>query len=61
MTELTGWEHSLKNELILGRRVKRFDRQAQAQLDDLVKRFRIMPSLVRNLQQDAAADGIPGQ
>ena len=25
VTELVGWEHSLKNELILGRRVKRFD------------------------------------
>ena len=51
VTELTGWEHSLKNELILARRVKRFDRGAQARLDELVGRFGIQPKLVRDLPQ----------
>jgi hypothetical protein len=49
VTELTGWEHSLKNELILARRVRRFDRAAQARLDELVARFGITPAIVRGL------------
>ena len=57
VTELTGWEHSLKNELILARRVKRFDRDAQARLDELVTRFGIEPSLVRSLAAQAGTAG----
>ncbi len=49
VTELTGWEHALKNELILARRVKRFDRAAAAQLDDVVTRFGVTPALLRGL------------
>ncbi len=49
VTELTGWEHSLKNELILARRVQRFDRAAQTRLDELCARFGIAPSIVRGL------------
>ena len=49
VTELTGWEHSLKNELILARRVQKFDRTAQAQLDELCARFAIAPAIVRGL------------
>jgi hypothetical protein len=49
VTELAGWEHSLKNELILARRVKRFDRTAEARLADLLARFKIEPSLTRRL------------
>lgn len=49
VTELTGWEHSLKNELILARRVQRFDRKAQAQLDELCARFGVTPAIVRGL------------
>ena len=49
VTELTGWEHSLKNELILARRVQKFDRAAQAQLDELCARFAITPAIVRGL------------
>ena len=49
VTELTGWEHSLKNELILARRVQKFDRAAQAQLDELCARFAIAPAIVRGL------------
>ncbi len=56
VTELTGWEHSLKNELILARRVKRFDRAAQARLDELVARFGIAPKLVRELPPRTAPD-----
>ena len=47
VTELVGWEHSAKNELILGKRVNRFDAQAQATLKALLERFQIEPALVR--------------
>ena len=36
VTELTGWEHSMKNELIIGRRVGRYQRDAQEQLLSLL-------------------------
>lgn len=49
VTELTGWEHSLKNELILARRVQKFDRAAQERLDALCARFGIAPAIVRAL------------
>jgi hypothetical protein len=54
VTELAGWEHSLKNELILGKRVQRHDARAQARLDALVERFAIEPALVRGLRQAPA-------
>ena len=44
-----GWEHSAKNELILGKRVNRFDKAARAQLRALLDRFQIEPALVRGL------------
>ena len=33
VTELTGWEHSLKNELILGRKNRGENREAKAKLN----------------------------
>lgn len=55
VTELAGWEHSLKNELILGKRVKRYDAQARARLDALLARFGVRPALVRALEAGGAA------
>ncbi|MGE5186984.1 MAG: class I SAM-dependent methyltransferase [Acidobacteriota bacterium] len=49
VTELVGWEHSAKNELILGKRVNRFDAAARATLRDLLARFAIEPAIVREL------------
>jgi hypothetical protein len=49
VTELVGWEHSLKNEVILARRVRRFDREASLTLRDLLQRWQIRPSLVVQL------------
>lgn len=49
VTELAGWEHSLKNELILGKRVGRYDRKAQARLDAVLSRFGVRPKLIRDL------------
>ncbi len=49
VTELTGWEHSLKNELILGRRVHKENRQARAKLESLLGSFGVRPKLTRVL------------
>jgi len=49
VTELTGWEHSLKNELILGRRVHREHRPSREKLRGLLAATRVRPKLVRDL------------
>ncbi len=49
VTELVGWEHSAKNELILGKRVNRFDRRARETLRALLERYQVEPALVRDL------------
>ena len=49
VTELVGWEHSAKNELILGKRVQRYDARARAELRALLDRFHIEPAIVRTL------------
>ncbi len=49
VTELTGWEHSLKNELILGRRVHREHRGARTELEKLLETTGVRPKLVREL------------
>jgi hypothetical protein len=49
VTELVGWEHSAKNELILGKRVHRYQAAARAQLRALLDRFGIEPAIIRAL------------
>lgn len=49
VTELVGWEHSAKNELLLAKRVARYDRRAAEELRELCARFAIAPQLVREL------------
>ena len=49
VTELVGWEHSAKNELILGKRVHRYDSAARARLRAVLDRFAIEPAIVREL------------
>ncbi len=49
VTELVGWEHSAKNELILGKRVQRYNKQARATLRALLDRFGIEPAVIREL------------
>ncbi|WXH31087.1 hypothetical protein WA016_05062 [Myxococcus stipitatus] len=55
VTELTGWEHSLKNELILGRRVHRDNRRARVQLERLLAETGVNPKLTRELGVKPAA------
>jgi hypothetical protein len=49
VTELVGWEHSAKNELILGKRVQRYDAAARMRLRAVLERFQIEPAIVREL------------
>jgi hypothetical protein len=57
VTELVGWEHSLKNELILGRRVHRFSAAARDRLRALLDRFGgIEPAIVRSLRTYIGGD-----
>jgi hypothetical protein len=49
VTELTGWEHSMKNELILGRKVRASSREAKEKLDALLAATGVRPKLVRAL------------
>lgn len=50
VTELTGWEHSLKNELILGKKVRGADGRAKAKLLQLLQRTGVRPKVVRALE-----------
>jgi hypothetical protein len=49
VTELAGWEHSLKNELILGKKVRASDARAKARLLELCAAAGVKPKLVRLL------------
>lgn len=50
VTELAGWEHSLKNELILARRVGHKNREAQTRLEALLAETQVRPAVVRALE-----------
>jgi hypothetical protein len=49
VTELAGWEHSLKNELILGRKVRASSPAARERLEGLLAASGVRPKLVREL------------
>ncbi len=49
VTELAGWEHSLKNELILARRVQHENRVAKGRLEALLAQTGVRPRIVRTL------------
>ncbi|HYG70003.1 MAG TPA: SAM-dependent methyltransferase [Anaeromyxobacteraceae bacterium] len=49
VTELAGWEHSLKNELIVGKKVRGGSREAKEKLDGLLAAAGVRPKLVRLL------------
>jgi hypothetical protein len=53
VTELAGWEHSLKNELILGRKTRARDAGAQARLEALLAATGVRPKIVRLLGAEA--------
>lgn len=57
VTELTGWEHSLKNELILARKVHRENREARARLTALLEETGVRPKVVRELEAGPVGAG----
>ncbi len=60
VTELAGWEHAVKNELILARRVGREHAGARAELEALLARVPVQPALLRGLAGlERAADAAP--
>jgi hypothetical protein len=52
VTELAGWEHSLKNELILARRVHKESRDGKAKLKALLDATQVRPRLVAALESE---------
>ena len=54
VTELAGWEHSLKNELILGRRIRKESPEAKGRLRALLDATQVQPRLVRELRASLA-------
>ncbi|MGC3996271.1 MAG: SAM-dependent methyltransferase [Anaeromyxobacter sp.] len=58
VTELTGWEHSVKNELILGKKVRSSSREARERLEALAAGAGVKPKLLRLLAGELpAAEG----
>ena len=55
VTELSGWEHSLKNELILGKKVRAGSHEARARLGALLEATGVRPKLVQALERVAPA------
>ena len=55
VTELTGWEHTVKNELILGRKVRAKNDEAKEKLEGLLEVFEVRPKLVRLLAEMGAS------
>jgi hypothetical protein len=55
VTELLGWEHSLKNELILGRKVRAANPAARARLDALLQATGVSPAVMRVLDPGPTA------
>jgi hypothetical protein len=53
VTELAGWEHSLKNELILAKKVRGASREANDKLEALLAATGARPKLVRGLAGEA--------
>jgi hypothetical protein len=51
VTELTGWEHSMKNELILAEKVDHPNPAAAGWLSSLLAEFPVEPALIRGLRE----------
>jgi SAM-dependent methyltransferase len=51
VTELVGWEHSLKNELILAKKVQKENRMAKSQLLALLGETKVKPKSIALMEQ----------
>jgi len=59
VTELTGLEHSLKNEFIFAERHQRNNPAAQAEFDRLVQQFGVAPKFLAAERQAIPSEGLP--
>jgi hypothetical protein len=50
VTELVGWEHSMKNEFILAKRIQNENKMAHARLQELLKPLAISPKLIQHFK-----------
>jgi ABC-type nitrate/sulfonate/bicarbonate transport system ATPase subunit len=50
VTELVGWEHSMKNELIMARYTGQKKRSARERLDALLKEFGLAQALAQRFR-----------
>ena len=57
VTELIGWEHSMKNELIIAQKVQRGNAAARKQLDAMLERFPLAMRLFELTHGVASANG----
>jgi hypothetical protein len=48
VTELVGWEHSLKNEFIFAKRVQNHNTQAEMRLQRLLEVFPVAPKFLKS-------------
>lgn len=48
VTELTGWEHSLKNEIIIAKKIHRENLKAKARLENFLKELNLTPYLLEH-------------
>lgn len=60
VTELVGWEHSMKNELIIARYTGQKKRSARERLDALVEQFGLQDYATAHLQAPAWVPGAQG-
>ena len=49
VTELVGWEHSLKNEFIFAKRIQRENKMARDRLNEILDTIKVRPKIVRVL------------
>ena len=60
VTELAGWEHAVKNELIIARKVARYHRQSVQELQALLAQIPVRPWLLQELGLLGGDAGDPG-
>jgi hypothetical protein len=61
VTELIGWEHSMKNELILAEKIQRSNKAARKQLDVLLEKFPVAMKLFELVPLAAVAPNTPNE
>ncbi len=59
VTELVGWEHSMKNELILAKKIQNQNGMAKTKLEGLLKEIEMSPKIIRYYKNEYAPRSSP--